>query len=74
MAGGQIGQRVADVFDHFHVQNHIKLFARCRQIFGGGKAVVDGKARGLGVHLRHRNVARRCISPHHFSAQSRHGF
>ena len=62
------------MFDHFHVQDHIELFSRCRKVLGGGMAIVDGQALRLGVNLRDRDVARGGISADNRRPQPRHRF
>ena len=62
------------MLDHFHIQHHIKLFARLGHRFGRGVAIVDAQPRLGGVDLRHWNVARGGIGAHNLGPQPRHRF
>jgi hypothetical protein len=74
LAGGQIGQRIGYMLDHFHVQDHIELLARGGHILGRGVAVIDGQSGLLGMKAGDRDIARGRISAHDRRPQPRHGF
>jgi hypothetical protein len=72
VAGGEIGERVGHMLDHFHVEHHVEALARRGEVFGAGVAVVDFEAGLPGMDLRHGNVARGGIGTHHLSPEPRH--
>ena len=63
-----------DMFDDFHVQDHVELLARGGEVFGGGVAVIDGQPGLFGMKLRHGNVPGGGIRPDHAGPQPCHRF
>ena len=74
LAGGKVSKRVCDVFDHFHVDHHIKLLSRVGQSFGSGIAIVDGEAGLFCMHLCDRDIALGRICANDGCTEAGYGF
>ena len=74
VAGGQVSQRVGNVFDHLHVQHSVELFARPGHRLGGGVTIVYGQVGLFCVDPGDRDVALGGIGADNVCPQPRHGF
>jgi hypothetical protein len=64
--------RIGHVLDHFHVEDHVELLARSRQVFCGRRAVVDVEALLFGVDRGGLDVLLGGIDADDLGTQPRH--
>ena len=55
--------QIGDVLDHLHGEHDVEALARIGERLGGGRAIVDGKSRLVGMQLRRRDIGLGRIGP-----------